>query len=231
MLTDSETRTCSILAESLSKDSKLRPMSTYLGNFYDITETWTSTLAGSTCIIIKDQFDMNNLQTQNPIWADSLKAAMVETVVLFPLRFDSKVLGYIWAINFNAKNTIKIKKTLELTTFFLASEIANFLLLKKLEVLSSIDSLTGIKNRNMMNNRVDQIVSGKLPSPDAVFFIDLNGLKRVNDEQGHNAGDKMLRKAANLYKRFSTTARFSAQAATSYGYDSQNYRRRTAETY
>lgn len=141
---------------------------------------------------------MNNLQTQNPIWADSLKAAMVDSIVLFPLRFDSKVLGYIWAINFNAENTIKIKKTLELTTFFLASEIANYQLLNKLEILSSIDTLTGINNRNMMNNRVDQIVSGKLPSPDAVFFIDLNGLKRVNDEQGHNAGDKMLRKAANL---------------------------------
>lgn len=198
LLTDPETRTCSILGESLSPNTKLLPMSTYIKDFYDITETWTSTLGGSTCIIVKDQFDMNNLQTQNPIWADSLKAAMVETVVLFPLRFDSKVLGYIWAINFNAENTIKIKKTLELTTFFLASEIANYQLLNKLEILSSIDSLTGIKNRNMMNNRVDQIVSGKLPSPDAVFFIDLNGLKRVNDEQGHNAGDTMLRKAANL---------------------------------
>ena len=49
-----------------------------------------------------------------------------------------------------------------------------------------------------MNNRVDQIVSGKLPTPDAVFFIDLNGLKRVNDEQSHNAGDKMLRTAAKI---------------------------------
>jgi diguanylate cyclase (GGDEF)-like protein len=64
--------------------------------------------------------------------------------------------------------------------------------------MSSIDSLTGIKNRNMMNNRVDQIVSGKAPTPEAVLFIDLNGLKRVNDDQGHNSGDKMLRAAAKI---------------------------------
>ena len=37
-----------------------------------------------------------------------------------------------------------------------------------------------------MNNRVDQIVGRKLPTPDAVFFIDLNGLKRVNDENTDN---------------------------------------------
>ncbi len=198
LLTNSETRTCEILGDARSKGTKLLPMSTYMEGFYEITETWASTLGGSTCIIIKGQHDMDELHKQNPVWADSLKGAMAKTVVLFPLRFDNKVLGYMWAINFDAKSTIKIKKTLELTTYFLASEIANHLLLKKLEIMSSIDSLTGIKNRNMMNNRVDQIVSGKLPTPDAVFFIDLNGLKRVNDEQGHNAGDKMLRTAAKI---------------------------------
>ena len=198
LLTDPDSRTCEVLGDALSKETKLLPMSTYLEDFYDITETWAKTLGGSTCIIIKDQHDMEHLQEQNPVWAKSLVGAMVKTIVLFPLRFDNRVLGYMWAINFDAKSTIKIKKTLELTTYFLASEIANHLLLKKLEIMSSIDSLTGIKNRNMMNNRVDQIVSGKLPTPDAVFFIDLNGLKRVNDEQGHNAGDKMLRTAAKI---------------------------------
>ena len=176
-------------------------MSTYMEGFYGITETWASTLGGSTCIIIKDQHDMDELHKQNPVWADSLKGAMAKTVVLFPLRFDNKVLGYMWAINFNAENTIKIKKTLELTTYFLASEIANHLLLKKLEVMSSIDSLTGIKNRNVMNIHVDQIVDGKKPMPEAVLFADLNGLKRENDEKGHSAGDKMLCTAAKILQK------------------------------
>ena len=198
LLTNPDTRTCDILGDALSKGTSLLPMSTYLEGFYEITETWAATLGGSTCIIIKDRHDMDHLHQQNPVWADSLEGAMVKTIVLFPLRFDNKVLGYMWAINFNAENTIKIKKTLELTTYFLASEIANHLLLKKLEIMSSIDSLTGIKNRNMMNNRVDLIVSGKERTPDAVLFIDLNGLKRVNDDQGHNSGDKMLRTAAKI---------------------------------
>ena len=72
----------------------------------------------------------------------------------------------------------------------------------KLEILSSIDMLTGVKNRNTMNNMVDDIVAGKkkMNYPYSVIFADLNGLKRVNDENGHSAGDKMLKSAAAILR-------------------------------
>lgn len=41
----------------------------------------------------------------------------------------------MWALNFNEESTVKIKETLELTTFFIASEIANYQLLQRLERL------------------------------------------------------------------------------------------------
>lgn len=198
LLTDDEKCTCSIFAESLRRGSSLYPMARYIEGFYTITETWPDTLAGSTCIILKDERDMDKLREQNPVWSASLDYAGVKSVVLFPLRHGGKLLGYMWALNFNIDDVIKIKETLELTTFFIASEIASYKLLNKLEVMSTIDSLTGIKNRNVMNNYVDQIVEGQVPMPKAVLFADLNGLKRVNDEQGHVAGDKMLRKAASI---------------------------------
>jgi len=198
LLTDDEKCTCLIFAESLRRGSSLYPMARYIEGFYTITETWPDTLAGSTCIILKDERDMDKLREQNPVWRASLDYAGVKSVVLFPLRHGGKLLGYMWALNFNIDDVIKIKETLELTTFFIASEIASYKLLNKLEVMSTIDSLTGIKNRNVMNNYVDQIVEGQVPMPKAVLFADLNGLKRVNDEQGHVAGDKMLRKAASI---------------------------------
>ena len=36
------------------------------------------------------------------------------------------------------------------------------------------------------------------PWPFAVITIDLNGLKAINDEQGHAAGDAMLRRAGEV---------------------------------
>ena len=198
LLTDDEKHECTTFAEFLREGSCLYPMSRYIQGFYEIAQTWPDTLAGSTCIIIKDEHDMEKLQEQNPIWKASLEQAGVKTVVLYPLRHGGELLGYMWALNFNVENVLKIKETLELTTFFLASEISNYLLLDKLKILSTIDTLTSVRNRNEMNNRVDRIVAGNEPVPQGVLFADLNGLKRVNDEQGHAAGDKMLCAAASI---------------------------------
>ncbi|MDD5941092.1 GGDEF domain-containing protein [Fibrobacter sp.] len=88
------------------------------------------------------------------------------------------------------------------STFFLAAEIANHQLVNQLEILSSVDMLTGVKNRNAMNNLVSRIVTGKLPAPKrfGVVFADVNGLKPVNDNEGHEAGDNLLKRAARVLK-------------------------------
>ena len=198
LLTDTENRECSIFAESTREDVKIKPMSRYVEGFYAIAETWPETLAGSTCIIVKDERDMEKLRLANPIWGSMLDLSGVKTIVLFPLRHGGVLLGYLWAVNFNVDDVLKIKETLEVTTFLIASEISSYLLLNKLEIMSTIDSLTGVKNRNVMNNRIDQIVAGRQPTPDAVIFADLNGLKRMNDDQGHISGDKVLRAAAEI---------------------------------
>ena len=106
----------------------------------------------------------------------------------------------MWAINFNTDDTVKIKETLELTTFFIASEISNYQLLQRLHVLSETDLLTGVKNRNAMNTMVNEIVEGtsKIKAPYTVVFADLNGLKKMNDENGHGAGDNLLKEAASI---------------------------------
>ena len=201
LLVDDEKRQCINLAESLKPDCGLLPMDTYLDSgFYDISQTWTDTIGDSTCVIIKDENDMDWLKSVNPVWYESLKGAMVRNVVLFPLTYNGETLGYMWSINFNTDNTVKIKESLELTTFFIASEISNYQLLQKLQTLSTMDILTGVKNRNAMNTYVSEIVEGKveLTYPYAVVFADLNGLKRVNDEKGHVSGDDLLKKAAAI---------------------------------
>ena len=166
-------------------------------------QTWDKTIGDSTCVIIKDDQDMKWLEETNPVWHKSLKQSGVKSIVLFPLSNNNVTMGYIWAINFNVNNTVKIKETLELTTFFIASEISNYLLLQNLETLSTMDLMTGVKNRNTMNVAMDELVSGKtkLEYPYSVIFVDLNGLKQVNDEMGHAAGDELLKSAASILQK------------------------------
>ena len=52
------------------------------------------------------------------------------------------------------------------------------------------DTLTGVYKREVLNNIKDKDVY-------TVAFIDINGLKQINDIQGHAAGDKYISDIAN----------------------------------
>ena len=197
---DDDNRQCRCLAEA-RKDDAPYSISNFLNDgFYNMTKKWENNLEGSTCIIVKDEQDREELKRRDPEWYSGLAAGEIDSLVLFPLKQGENIFGYIWALNFNTENTVKIKETLELTTFFVASEISNHFLMERLRTLSSIDMLTGILNRNIMDNRVDRVIAGKdvIESPYAIIFTDLNGLKRLNDTKGHQSGDTMLKEAAKI---------------------------------
>jgi len=197
LLMDHANKKCSILCEAFSKESKLLPMERYLDdNFYNIADSWKNTIAGSNCIIVKNQHDMEVVKERNPVWHNSITSAGGKTIVLFPLEFKNELLGYIWAINFDPDSADNIKEILELTTFILASEIYSFQLVDKLHILSSKDMLTGVMNRNEMNNYVDDLLKDSSGKSVGVLFADLNGLKVINDNDGHAAGDTLLKNAA-----------------------------------
>jgi diguanylate cyclase (GGDEF)-like protein len=197
---DEDAKACSCLAEA-RKENAPYSISDFLDdNFFRMAKKWETTLQGSTCIIIKDEHDKEEIRKMDPEWYEGLLKGEIDSLVLFPLKQKEVIIGYIWALNFDTEKTVKIKETLELTTFFVASEISNNLLMERLTTLSSIDMLTGIMNRNIMNNRVDRVIAGKevLETPFAIIFADMNGLKHLNDTKGHQAGDTMLKEAAML---------------------------------
>ena len=204
LLMEPVTRTCSVLCEDVAEDFPNKPMTEILDDsFYDLAESWEDTIAGSNCLIVKNDQDMEVVRERNQRWHRSLVDSSVKTIVLFPLRSEHERLGYIWVTDFNTADTPRIKETLELTTFLLGAEIGNHQLLRRLQILSSRDMLTGVLNRNEMNHCVDLMSSGKALRGESVgvLFADLNGLKKVNDSEGHPAGDELIRSAANVLRR------------------------------
>ncbi len=199
LLMDQARRTCHVLCEDLLEGTGLRRVGSLESpEFYPIAESWEDTIAGSNCLIVKNERDKEVVRARNPVWYASLRAVNIDSLVLFPLKNDNSLLGYIWAANFDPERAGRIKETLELTTFILGSEISNYLLLRQLRQLSSRDQLTGVNNRNRMGERISALSEGRegAGEPVGVVYADLNGLKAINDTEGHEAGDALLRDAA-----------------------------------
>lgn len=65
---------------------------------------------------------------------------------------------------------------------------------EKIHRLAYFDALTGIPNRSLFNERLEQTIlqAEKINTSAAVLFLDLDRFKPVNDSLGHAAGDQLL---------------------------------------
>lgn len=71
---------------------------------------------------------------------------------------------------------------------------------EKILYLSNHDVLTGLYNRRFIEEEINKLELSR-DIPFAVIMADVNGLKLTNDVFGHEEGDKLLKKAAEIIKK------------------------------
>lgn len=78
----------------------------------------------------------------------------------------------------------------------------------KIQHMAFHDDLTGLLNRSAFKERVGEFANSEADLPYCLLFIDVDKFKTVNDEHGHDVGDRMLRHIAcclEEHLRFSDT--------------------------
>lgn len=201
LLVDNERKELQVLAEDREPNSGKKEMKYYMDDsFYDLVQTWGSLVDGNgNCLIVHNAKGMEYIKERNPEWYESLTKSGVGSLVLFRLKSGNDYLGYMWVTDFEDNDIPKIKEALEVTTFVLGSQIGHHLLLDKMTKLSSTDILTGLNNRNRFNSYINEIMEAE-DVPTCLIFLDINGLKVVNDKLGHLAGDDLIKRAAKTLR-------------------------------
>lgn len=197
IVVNQENGTFATLATSINENCNVKSISHY-ENFNEIVDSWRDMIVTNDCIIIKDKKDWDYIHKINNLWYQNLNDAGVTSLVFFPLRYNNELLGYIWATNFDITNTMRIKETLELTTFFISSKLSSYKMTEHLKHLSYTDQLTGIPNRFACLELISGLI--KCGESFSLISIDINGFKSINDTLGFDTGNKVLIEIASRWK-------------------------------
>lgn len=166
-------------------------------DYDDYIGGWEKFLVDNSSLVLED---IEVLREDDPVDYENLKRQGIKSIMDSPIYDGGKLIGYIGADNYEISDAVNTQKILETISYFLGARMVNQKLLSRLDYLSHRDMLTGARNRNSFMEKLDELE--QLDHPVGIAFGDVNGLKRANDEEGHVAGDRLLRRAAKAMQQF-----------------------------
>lgn len=158
--------------------------------------------------------DLINVRVDVPV----ARQVEIQAYVGVPLTFaDGSLFGMLCALDpcpqpAAIEGELDLVETLAaLLTTILQSDIKATVEARRLERLQAealTDELTGLYNRRAWDRILDAEDERcrRYGHPAAVLIVDLDGLKEVNDTQGHLAGDKMIVRTAEALTRASRSS-------------------------
>lgn len=157
------------------------------------------------CVELGKALRCDNAETDARVDREACRRVGLLSMLVVPLKHHDTVVGVLKVVS-RGVNTFGDSdiEILELMSELIAAAMFHATQYEANELFqrATQDALTGIANRALFFDRLRQgLVQAKRASQRlAVLFLDMDGLKQINDEHGHRAGDAALKELARRIK-------------------------------
>ena len=162
----------------------------------EVCANWYQSFRENRNIIIED---LEDIREKDPLQYENLKRQDIYSLVVVPLYDDGVVIGFYGVDNPPGKSLDYTSNMLQIMGHFIVSSLKRRNLMRQLEKMSYSDQLTGLGNRYALERFVRNMDKRESIG---VLYCDITGLKRVNDTEGHEAGDQLILRARDLLMHF-----------------------------
>lgn len=167
----------------------------FLGPGFEIERLgdWYVTLRSGSCVLAGDLVESTDLK-ERVVSQIGLRA-----LALVPVRYQDKLVGLL-AVGCRQARTWSSDETTLMVTIseIMATYQRRVQAERRMEYLTYHDGLTRVHNRAYFEDRFIETVADKPLM--SIIMGDLNGLKLINDTQGHAEGDRLIVAAARAIK-------------------------------
>lgn len=160
---------------------------------FDLFTMWEHQL-GPDGVVIMD--DTNDICDEHEEIYKTVFAGTVSRYIVAALKDKGKSIGYLLADNYTLDLDINVRQVIQSVSLFISEELRNHRLVTEMSYMNTHDDLTDLGNR-FAYSATKHMLDG-LDVSVGVCFIDINGIKAVNDERGHDEGDIVIRETADV---------------------------------
>jgi diguanylate cyclase (GGDEF)-like protein len=160
----------------------------------ETTELWMETFKKNQNIIIKD---LEATKETDPLMYECLKPQDINSIVVSPLVYNNKIIGFYGVDNPPAKHMENISTMFLILGHFIVAQLRRGYMFKRMQRMSFHDQLTGLGNRHAFDNYLEAL---DLNRSIGIVYCDITGLKATNDRYGHKAGDQLLLSACDCLR-------------------------------
>lgn len=159
-----------------------------------VMDRWLPAFSKNECVILRD---VEEIRESAPDEYAILTRQNIRSLITVPMFDKGNLSGYFGIDNPDIDNASEISYTLKMLAYFFESLLERKKREDYLKKIGFTDEMTGALNRNAFIRDTMDVDEHELART-GVVFVDINGLKRANDELGHEAGDALIRKVYAL---------------------------------